>query len=216
MKKYAFLILLSLFLVIFASCTLTRITINNQEKYEIVSNKYGDISYVNENILVYKHLETEFAHIDGVDYIVENSGNRGSVSPEIRDNFYLMMDIVKQGETYKLLVYNNVLKNGTDKTKAFTLTDYFLPIKIADVLSLFEENNIAFDIKNMIINITKKDITVENEIYDDLFENDFGIKEAYYTNATEGAIIMSFYDYQTQIIHGSDTLVVRPFSFRVY
>lgn len=192
MKKYTLLMVILLFSVMLASCSLFETRINKKEKYEIVSEKYGELEYISENIIVYKNLKDEFSHIDGVDYIVKNSGNRGSVGPELSQNFYVIIDIVKHGDTYKVLVYNNVLRNGTDKTKVFILTDYFLPIEIEDVLTLFDNHNITQDIKRMNIDFIKKDCSWEYDL-----GNIFDIELAYYHKAFDGEVFMSFYDYQS-------------------
>src|SRR5690554_2356684 len=131
MKKYLIIFLLALTSMLLFSCQLFSNRINVlDEKATILNDKYGDVEFVVEQVMVYKNLRDEFGEIEGLDYLLENKADRGSIHPEFKKNYYVTIDIVKHNNEYKVLVYDYIIKKSADKTKMFILTDYFLPIKI--------------------------------------------------------------------------------------
>lgn len=191
MKKHFITLTLLIFLSFFLiGCSQLSNSVRlTDKKDKIVEKKYGELEYIIKNINVYKNLKEEFDYLEEVDYIVNNSGDRGSVNPSFAENYYVTMDIVKHEDEYKLLIYNSIMKRGADKTKMFVLTNYFLPIKIETVLSHLEENEIEQDIKKFHVSFIKKD---KNTEYD--FNND-SLSLAYYNKIEEETIYISFYDY---------------------
>ncbi len=193
MKKHLLLICLLMMSITFFSCSPDYITVYiGDDKHEIVADKYGEVEYINQDIYVYKNLKDEFNHIDELDYIISHSGNRGSVSPELSENFYVMIDIVKHDNAYKVLVYNNMMKEFADKTKMFILTDYFLPISIENVIALLDQNEISQDIKDFQVMFTKKDSNLNGNII-----NNDDITLAVYNKQPESKVFMSLYDHKT-------------------
>lgn len=166
------------------------------EKDKIVLKKYGELEYVIKDITIYKSEKSEFESIKGVDYIISKSGNRGSVSPYLAENFYLLMDIVKQDGEYKLLLYNNIMKRYSKKEKMFVLVNYFLPLSLDTINSRLENYEIDQDITNFSVELKKKDINMDK----DLFESDpssKGLREVYYNKIKNETFYMTFYDDQT-------------------
>src|SRR5690554_5176918 len=162
MKKYLIIFLLLLTSMLLFSCQLFSNRINIlDEKATIVNKKYGDVEFVVEQVMVYKNLSDEFGDIEGLDYLLANKANRGSIHPEIKENYYVTIDVVKHNNEYKVLVYDYFVKKTADKTKMFILTDYFLPIKIEQIESLIETYDNEQDIKNFEINYIKKDLDLE-------------------------------------------------------
>lgn len=193
MRKYLLLITITLFSLVFLSCTLTMNVENiSSQKEAIVYEKYGEIEYVNEYIIIYKNLEAEFADVEGIDYIIDNSGRRSGVSPELRNNFYVFIDIVRHDDVYKLLVYNNIMRSSADKTQMFVLTDYFLPLEVEDMISLFDELSLDFEMKDYNLCFARKDSNLNGNL-----TNTDDLSLAFYDKLAEGDIFMSLYNNTT-------------------
>lgn len=190
MKKYLIIFFLALTSMLLFSCQLFSNRINVlDEKATIVNDKYGDVEFVVEQVMVYKNLRDEFGEIEGLDYLLENKADRGSIHPEIKENYYVTIDIVKHNNEYKILVYDHIIKKTADKTKMFILTDYFLPIKIEQIESLIETYDNEQDIKNFEMNYIKKDLNKEKVI-----TINCDILRAYYNKINEDDIYIMFYD----------------------
>ena len=193
MKKYLLLTNLLLISMTLFACGLSSDSLYiGDDKKEIVEDKYGEVEYISQDIYVYKNLKDEFNHIDGLDYIINNSGYRGSVAPEFSENFYVIIDIVRHDNSYKVLVYNNMMKKSADQTQMFILTDYFLPIRIEDVITLINNHDLIQDVKNFEICFIKKDSNLDSNL-----SNHDELNLAFYNKQPEGKILMSFYDDQT-------------------
>lgn len=201
--KNKFMIMLVFFsMFILSSCGWISNVIDN--KKEIIFDKYGELEYIYERIHVYKNLKDELPFNDEIEYIINNSGNRGSVEPTFAANFYLMIDIVKQDGDYKMLLYNNVAKPLADEKKMFVLTDYMLPITIEQITEIMGNYNFNYNINNFIISFFKKDL----EINADYYSNE--ISNYYYNLQDEGTIILEIYNYNSGdvIIGNSDLYIV--------
>lgn len=164
----------------------------SDEKKEIVEEVYGEISYINEYILVYKNLKYIFDNIEEVNYIIENSGSRSNAIPEIYENFYVYLDIVVHNGEYKILIYNNLMKKNADKEKMFALVDYFLPISITSIEDLLAEFTPTQEIKNFKVMFIRKETGLKHNII-----NNDELSNAFYNKQHENAVYMSFYDYTT-------------------
>ena len=115
MKKYLVIFLLALTSMLLFSCQLFSNRINVlDEKATIVNDKYGDVEFVVEQVMVYKNLRDEFGEIEGLDYLLENKADRGSIHPEIKENYYVTIDIVKHNNEYKVLVYDFIIKKTAE------------------------------------------------------------------------------------------------------
>lgn len=205
MKKYLLIFLFALTSTLLYSCQLFSNRINIlEEKVSIVNKKYGDVEFVIENVMVYKNLKDEFSEIEGLDYLVENKADRGSIHPEIKENYYATIDIVKHNNKYKILVYDHIIKKTADKTKMFILTDYFLPIKIEQIESLIETYDNEQDIKNFEMNYIKKDLDLET---DRTINNE--ISNAYYNKINEDDVYIIFCDKNSRnIIIGNNQDII--------
>lgn len=192
MKKIISIFVLTLSLILLTSCglPLSSKVINN--KKEIVEEKYGNIEYITEGIIVYKNLSDIFEEIEGITNILKNKGKRGSVEPEFRENFYLFMNIVKHDLEYKVLIYDTVIKRGRDETKMFVLTNYFLPIDIKTVNSLLDDYSPNQNITKFEVSFLMKDSNIKNPIFSN---ND--ISKAYYNKLDQDDTFMEFYDYES-------------------
>lgn len=205
MKKYLIIFLLALTSMLLFSCQLFSNRINVlDEKATIVNKKYGDVEFVVEQVMVYKNLRDEFGEIEGLDYLLENKADRGSIHPEIKENYYVTIDIVKHNNEYKILVYDHIIKKTADKTKMFILTDYFLPIKIEQIESLIETYDNEQDIKNFEMNYIKKDLDLET---DRTINNE--ISNAYYNKINEDDVYIIFCDKNSRnIIIGNNQDII--------
>lgn len=193
MKKSIIVIsifIITVFLVSCRSSLMSEVLINDKTK--IVEDKYGEVQYIKENIFIYKNMEDELNHIENIDYIINNSGNRGSVAPEFANNFYVIIDIVKHEDEFKILVYNNIMKKSSDKRKMFVLTDYFLPITIEDITNIFSEKNINQSINELNIVYGKKD-TSDISISMNTTNND-DLTIAIYNKQSDGDLFISLHD----------------------
>lgn len=189
MKRIPALFVITVFVFLLSSCKLLLPDVRlRSEKKDIVESKYGNLEYVVEGILVYKNLEDQFKDIDGIDYIIENAGNRGSIAPELKENLLLIVDIVKQDDTYKLLVYNDVMKRNKDKEKMFILTDYMLPVDMNEVETFFKDKDDAFSLMDLTVDYFKKDSSLEGNIS---FMDEIMI--AFYNKLAEGEIMVTCY-----------------------
>src|SRR5690554_170173 len=188
--SFLFLIFIGLFLT---SCGLPFfVTTINHEKDEIVLEKFGNLNYIVERIIVYKNLSDEFKNIEDIETILKNQGARGSVEPSFRENFFLYMDIVEQNFEYKLLVYDVVMKKGRDKSSMFVLTDYFLPISIETITDILNNYDGDQNINDFRVSYIKKDSNIEKPQF---HQNDISI--SYYNKIHEGDILLSFHDEST-------------------
>ena len=205
MKKYLIIFLLALTSMLLFSCQLFSNRINVlDEKATIVNKKYGDVEFVVEQVMVYKNLRDEFGEIEGLDYLLENKADRGSIHPEVKENYYVTIDIVKHNNEYKILVYDHIIKKTADKTKMFILTDYFLPIKIEQIESLIETYDNEQDIKNFEMNYIKKDLDLET---DRTINNE--ISNAYYNKINEDDVYIIFCDKNSRnIIIGNNQDII--------
>lgn len=193
MKKFILGVIVLLISLIAVSCEETSKGIFiDDDKQDIVLEKYGEVEYINEGIVIYKNLKHIFNDVEGIDYIVDHSGDRGSIHPELFENFYVLVDVVKHEGIYKLLIYDIMMKDNADKTKMFIITDYVLPIKIENILSYMDLNELEQDIKAFSINFLKKDRSLEFNL-----TNIDELSMTYYNQSMEGHIFMSFHDKKT-------------------
>lgn len=188
-KRILILISVVILAIILSSCRMREEI--GKEKHDIVLNKYGEVEYIIENIFIYKNLSEYFDQTDELNYLLTNRGNRGSVSPELRENFYVIIDIIKHEDEYKILVYDNLMKIGANKTKMFLLVDYFLPLKIDNLVNYLNEFEIEQDIKNFNASFIKKDSTLDSFFNFDL------ISMALFNKHEEESILLSFHDNNT-------------------
>ena len=193
MKKFILGVIVLLISLIMVSCEATSKGIFiDDDKQDIVLEKYGEVEYINEGIVIYKNLKHIFNDVEGMDYIVEHSGDWGSIHPELFENFYVLVDVVKHEGIYKLLIYDILMKDNADKSKMFIITDYVLPIKIENILSYMDSNELEQDIKDFSINFLKKDHSLEFNL-----TNIDELSMTYYNRSMEGHIFMSFHDRKT-------------------
>ncbi|VEU82710.1 hypothetical protein [Acholeplasma hippikon] len=202
MKKIFCLTIIVFGLLILSACKNTRIDIEPSKKYEIVKEKYGEVTYLNEGNIVFKAVKEEFEHIEGIDYLFSNRGDRGSVSPDLKENFYLMMDIVKKDNQYKVLVYDNVLKPGTYLKKAFIMTDYFLPVDLDLVFTILKNHDKEEIFKRFTIEYTKKNKPNET------INKELTLIEAFNYRAKLDSIYIAFsnYDLNFQIVADENSI----------
>lgn len=189
MKKTITLVLLIIITITLSSCVFTDLVISKNEKEKIVSEKYGEVEYIFEEIIVYKNLSSVFSDVEGIDYIEKNIGSIRSNDIIPLEDFYVRLDIVKHNSKYKILVYNNFIKRSANVTKMFVLTDYLLPVKIEDVIALLDVYNKEAELSKFNVLFARKDYKTENP---PAFENE--ISSAYYQKISENEIFMSFYD----------------------
>lgn len=187
MKKSIYILIIVTLLSVLVSCGLPFSSVVITDKKEIVLKKYGEIDYIVEGIFIYKNLKEEFSKVDGIDYINNNKGSRGSVEPVFRNNFYLKVDVVKINDEYKLLVYDNVMKRRKNKSKMFVLTDYILPIKIETIINHLGEDIFGLPINQMYY--VKKDSSLERPQVE--YSDEVTIK--IYNDLKDDEVMMSFY-----------------------
>lgn len=165
--------------------------IGNKKK-QIVKEVYGEVNYISEQILIYKNLKHIFDYTEEVDYIIQNSGSRKTVDPEISENFYVLLDIVIHDGEYKVLIYNNLMKKGANKEQMFVLADFSLPINMNSIEGLLSEYSPTQEIKDFNVMLIKKtDGLTQNIINNDELSN------AFYNRHYENTVYMSFYDHKT-------------------
>lgn len=193
MKKRISLLMILFLSIFLVSCGLPLTSKVIYNKKQIVSDKYGEVEYVVENIIVYKNLKDKFKDVEDIDYIDRNYGNRGSIDPIMKRNLYIIIDIVRVDDEYKLLVYNNVMRKAANVKRMYVLTDYFLPISVEDIDSYVNKHFDDQPLSNFYVSYIKKDSPSYNYISYDLNE----LSMAYYNNALEDEIFMAFTDYTT-------------------
>ncbi len=189
MKKY--FIIIGLFLISFLviSCGPISSVFIAPYKEEIAQEKYGELEYIIEGVVIYKNLKSYFNHVDGIDYILKNSGNRGCVEPELAKNFYVLIDLVKQEDKYKILVYDSLMKKSANKNKMFVLTDNFLPLNLDKITHLLESSNSDSSLSDYNMFFIKKDSNLQhNNLAYDL------ITYTYYQKMNEGDVYISLSD----------------------
>src|SRR5690554_4950825 len=170
MKRIIVILMVLLSFIFLVSCGLPRSGLPRTSKIvynkkEIVNEKYGEVDYIIEHIIVYKNLKEQFQNIEGINYIDKNYGSRGSIEPELRENLYIMMDIVKVNNQYKLLVYNNVMKKSADEKKMFVITDYFLPLDMEDIELYTNEYMEGQTLSGYSVEYLKKDNNIKNPFH---------------------------------------------------
>ncbi len=190
MKKIYVVFIFSFLTMILSSCFILPNTVElSKEKYDIVSNKYGEVEYLNEQIMIYDNLKELFDEVTGVNYIIDNSADRGSVAPELKKHFYLFVDIIMHEDEIKMLLYNNLMKKGKDKEKMFILTDYNLPIRLEVIEELFLDDNSELNLKDFSVNVLKKERSIRNNLL-----NHDELSMAYYEKSKYYVTFMSAYD----------------------
>ncbi|MFA5692131.1 MAG: hypothetical protein WC907_00820 [Acholeplasmataceae bacterium] len=201
MKKGISLLMILFLSVLLVACGLPFSSKIVRNKKEIVNDKYGEVDYVIEDILVYKNLKDQFKNVEGIDYIEKNSGNRGSIEPELRQNLYIIIDIIKINNEYKLLVYNNIIKKFANEKKMFVLTDYFLPINMEDIEILSNEYLEEQSLTGYKVDFIKKDLNIKRPFH--TTANDLSL--SFYEKTSEGTIFMSLTDNLTgNVIVGNE------------
>lgn len=201
MKRIIVILMVLLSFIFLVSCGLPRTSKIVYNKKEIVNEKYGEVDYIIEDIIVYKNLKEQFQNIEGINYIDKNYGSRGSIEPELRENLYIMMDIVKVNNQYKLLVYNNVMKKSADEKKMFVLTDYFLPLDMEDIELYTNEYMEGQTLSGYSVEYLKKDNNIKRPFHTTM--NDVSL--AFYNKIEEETVFISFSDELTgNVIIGNE------------
>ena len=206
MKRIIVILMVLLSFIFLVSCGLPRSGLPRTSKIvynkkEIVNEKYGEVDYIIEDIIVYKNLKEQFQNIEGINYIDKNYGSRGSIEPELRENLYIMMDIVKVNNQYKLLVYNNVMKKSADENKMFVITDYFLPLDMEDIELYTNEYMEGQTLNGYSVEYLKKDNNIKNLFHTTM--NDVSL--AFYNKIEEETVFISFSDELTgNVIVGNE------------
>lgn len=207
MRKVFIFIILLFSSISLSACGPSIFSINTIfDKENIIEEKYGDLEYVFVWIDIHKNLVHLFEDLEGVSYILENRGDRGSIDPDHHENWILSIDVVKQEGEYKLIVYNNVMKRFADKNKMYVMIDYILPVTIEEVIALTNQYTPEQKLVDFRISMYKEYKNIEdkkdhyeytwlypNPITDSFFEdNKAEVIISFYDSVTKNVLVSSF------------------------